>query len=188
MAIMVKDTMGNAETVASNGKANLGVALGGTALGLGILNGTLLGGGLFGNGAVAEVPVNGARNGGYVPIVKYYEDRIQDIKDVGNMFTDVREQICNLRERASVSETANAYQNLMTAQAFGFVDTRFATERLITDYEIGARTCDFLKAQKVITPTQIGTTYVNPTMVLDQHEVRYLEDKRGCGCDGYRGF
>jgi len=104
------------------------------------------------------------------------------------MFTDVREQICNLRERASVSETTNHYQNLMTQQAFGYVDSRFATERLVTDYEIGAATCDFIRGTKVVTPSQLGTTYANPTMVLDQHEVRFLEDKRGCGCEGYRGF
>lgn len=188
MAITVKDTYGNAETVATNGKANLGVALGAIGTGLGVLNGGL---GIFGNGLMRDGVVNEVVNGGggFVPITKYYEDRIQDIKEVQGQFTAVREDICNLRERASVSETANHYQNLMTQQAFGYVDSRFATERLVTDYEIGARTCDFLKATKVLTPNQMGTTYANPTMVLDQHEVRFLEEERGrCGCGGYRGF
>lgn len=185
MAINVKDSMGNTENVSSNAKGNLGVALGGTALGLGVLNGG------FGN-LLNGVGTNG-NGGGTVNITKYYEDRIQDLKDISGQFTDVRDAMCGLKERVAVNETANHYQNLMTAQAFGFVDTRFATERLVTDYEIGARTCDFLKATKVMTPAQIGNTYANPTMVLDQHEIRYLEEERrprgfNEGCNGYRGF
>lgn len=202
MAITVKDTYGNPETVSSNGKANLGVALGAIGTGLGVLNGGL--GGLFGGNGYANGYLNGTGAGvgagvnmgtvaniGAVAMTKYYEDRIQDIKDINSEFTSVREDICRLRERASVGETANMYQNMLTQQAFGFVDKRFTTERQITDFEIGAATCDFIRGTKVVTPAQLGTTYANPTMVLDQHEIRYLDERRhhrhdGCGCDGFR--
>lgn len=190
MAITVKDNMGGTENVSSNGKGNLGVTLGAIGTGLGILNGGL---GLF--GGVNPMVANGA-----VPCpvneTKYYEDRIQDIKDLNCMMMGVQNEICNLKERTSVNETANQYQNMLNAQAFGYVDNRFANERLLTGYEIQARTCDFIKATKVITPSQLGTTYANPTMALNQHQVRtgycdgpaVIDDGCGCGCAGYRGF
>jgi hypothetical protein len=74
---------------------------------------------------------------------------------------------------------------MLNQAALAYIDTRFSTERRETLSNIQAATCDFVKASKFITPNQIGTTYVNPTMVLDQHEIRLLD--RG-GCNDYRGF
>lgn len=189
MAITVKDGLGGTENVSSNAKGNLGVVLGAVGTGLGLLNNGL---GILGGITPASGAVQQAED--FVMVTKYYEDRIQDIKDLNCMMMGVQNEIGNLKERTSVNETANQYQNLMTSQAFGYVDNRFANERLLTGYEIGARTCDFIKATKVITPAQLGATYMNPSLLLDQRQIGYnaggttIINEEGPCCSGYRGF
>lgn len=90
---------------------------------------------------------------------QYYQERIQDIRENNSAFNGLQLQLCALGERVAVNETANAYQNRITDIGFSNQDIRFGTERLITDYEIQAATCNVIRGNTMLRPEQIGDPY-----------------------------
>lgn len=165
--IQTKDLAGNTVNVASRGVANAGLTTGIIGTVLGVMN----------NGGLGNI-LGGNNNECTVSMTKYYEDRIQDIKDQNAQFTAVYGEICGLKERASVSETTNYFQNEITKAAFN-------TQSTLTDYKIEAGLCGCVKGVPMIRPEQIGDPYHGVRLGLG-----YAEAPIGFGaCDpcGYRG-
>ena len=129
MGIMVKDVNGADVNVASNGKANAGLTLGIIGTALGALGGNALN--LLGNSDVACT----------VSERQFYETELANRDREFANFQNLQSQICDLAQRVSINETANAYQNMLNDKQFECVDKQMGWDRIATTYQIQAATC-----------------------------------------------
>lgn len=134
MAILVKDVNGMDQSVASNGKANAGLTLGIIGTALGALGGNVLGG-VLGTG------VDTAGEACVVSQKQFYETELANRDREFANYQSLYHQICDLAQRVSVNETANAYQNMLNDKQFECVDKQMSWDRIATTYQIEAATC-----------------------------------------------
>lgn len=117
------------------------------------------------------------------------------MKDFFNYAQGVSDRICALEQRVAVDETSIAknfeienmrsfYENKLVQKQFDCVDTRFNTTDTLTDYKIEAATCDFVKAQKFLAPSQMADPYVGSTLVLGSRQAFPVTTYSTCN-DGY---
>lgn len=102
-------------------------------------------------------------------------------------YTTLNDKICELAQRIFVDETAIAYQNKLFDKEFQCVDTRFATNDVLTNYKIQAATCDFVKAQHYLSPNQLADPYMGGRQIIATYNnTPYCGDystwNSGCGC------
>lgn len=190
MAINVKSEMNGTEQAATNAKGNLGVTLGAVALGLGVLgNNNVLGGILGGMGGNQECLVTKDM---------YYNSRIADLKEDCAEKVALRQELCGLQERIGKVELADAYQNEITKLLLNNVETRFGTERQVTNAQLDFVKCSTIQAEKVLPvgalaqrlgfePRVIDTDRVAVRTPFVTPECEYAYDG-GNACNGYRGF
>lgn len=172
---LVKGVDGGEVMVPSSGKVNgalttgiIGTSLAGLlALGGGGAGG-LFGGGGIGNGVDKDL---------------FYQTQIASINTANGQFADVNQKICNLQAELAVAQTANTYQNQIRDILINGINQRFATERLVTDFEIGAKTCKFVEGRTYLSPRDMASSYVDPSREILSRDV-YNHGHRG----GYPEF
>lgn len=176
MSIMVKDVNGMEQSVASNGKANAGLTLGiiGTAL-------SALGGGLGGvlNG-VSGVDVAGDTC--VVSQKQFYETELANRDREFANYQSLYHQICDLAQRVSVNETANAYQNMLNYKQFECVDKQMSWDRIATTYQIDAATC-----RKMDGVLSLPLSALSNGFRANDNYLATYSNYGGCGC-GYGTF
>lgn len=177
--MMVKDTAGSEFNAATNGKANLGVALGATGVGLGLLNGGLLNGaGLLGTGTVA--------NQCLVTEKEYYTSKIADLKEFFAYAQGVSDRICNLEQRVAIDETAIAKNfEFMGAQndwQNKFYDEKFRYADLLEQCRISDATCKCIKGEVYASPETIADPYIGSRLVLGTRQVYPVDYATFGGC------
>lgn len=175
MAIMVKDVNGMDQSVASNGKANAGLTLGiiGTALG------ALGGGGILGNAL-------GAGAGEDVCVVsqkQFYETELANRDREFANYQSLYHQICDLAQRVSVNETANAYQNMLNDKQFECVDKQMSWDRIATTYQIEAATCKKMDGVLSLPLSALS----NGFRANDNYLATY-SNYNSCGGCGFNGY
>lgn len=178
---------------ASNGKANAGLALGIVGTSLGALASGILGAngtGLFNNN------VNGTC---VLSEKEYYTSTIDHMKDFFAYAQGVSDRICALEQRVAIDETSiaknfeienmrSAYENRLIQKQFDCVDTRFDTTNTLTDYKIEAATCDFVKANKFLAPSQLADPYTGSTLLLGSRQVFPTYATYGCNNWGWNNW
>lgn len=184
--VMVKndELMNGVTSVATNTKANTAL---GIAIGAGVLaasNGT---GGLLGN-------IFGGGNNDVCLVTKdqYYQERIQDIQANNATTNMLKDSICNLAQRVSVNETANAYEDRIVQMGFANVDNRFVFENILNEKNLSLAVCEatknVIRGDLFLNPARLGAGYIAPTQVLDSHTAREYGTARygfDAGCGGF---
>ena len=175
MSIMVKDVNGADQAVASNGKANAGLTLGiiGTALGA-------LGNGVFGN-ALGAAPVTDG-DACVVSQKQFYETELANRDREFANYQSLYHQICDLAQRVSVNETANAYQNMLNDKQFECVDKQMSWDRIATTYQIDAATC-----RKMDGVLSLPLSALSNGFRANDNYLATYSNYGGCGC-GYNTF
>ena len=153
MAIEVKDDSGDINEVASNAKGNLGVTLGAVGAGLGLLGLVGAGGAMASRGGVGGGSVEQDTP---VSVFRYFDDRMRDNDKVWALALDSEKRFSELSSRIAVNETANAYQNQMTAMGFANVAQRFETENVINDKNLQLAMCGTIKGDTYIPFNKLG--------------------------------
>lgn len=187
--MMVKDVSGSEFNAATNGKANLGVALGSVGVGLGLMNSGLLNGtGLLNTG----VPT--AEKACLVTEKEYYNAKIADLKEFFVYAQGVSDRICNLEQRVAIDETAIAKNfEFMDAQnnwQNKFYDEKFRYADLLEQCRISDATCKCIKGEVYASPETIADPYIGSRLVLGTRQVYPMDYgyfNTGCGC-GWNGW
>lgn len=187
--MMVKDVSGSEFNAATNGKANLGVALGAVGVGLGLMNGGLLSGtGLLNTGVTA------AEKACLVTEKEYYNAKIADLKEFFAYAQGVSDRICNLEQRVAIDETAIAKNfEFMDAQnnwQNKFYDEKFRYADLLEQCRISDATCKCIKGEVYASPETIADPYIGSRLVLGTRQVfpmDYGYFNSGCGY-GWNGW
>lgn len=142
----ITDVHGNVHEVASNSKANTGVALGATGLGLSVLNGLNNGGGLlgglFGGGRNANAP-----NGGYVTEkesalqmqIAALEARNQSVASATEAFEKSAAYTTRLHNEQSANIKTLLEQSITQGVALQRVDDKINTEVALLRGEINTK-------------------------------------------------
>lgn len=190
--MMVKDVSGSEFNAATNGKANLGVALGSVGVGLGLMNSGLLNGtGLLNTG----VPT--AEKACLVTEKEYYNAKIADLKEFFVYAQGVSDRICNLEQRVAIDETAIAKNfEFMDAQnnwQNKFYDEKFRYADLLEQCRISDATCKCIKGEVYASPETIADPYIGSRLVLGTRQVYpmdygYFNTGCGCGWNGWNGW
>lgn len=190
--MMVKDTAGSEFNAATNGKANLGVALGSVGVGLGLMNSGLLNGtGLLNTG----VPT--AEKACLVTEKEYYNAKIADLKEFFVYAQGVSDRICNLEQRVAIDETAIAKNfEFMDAQnnwQDKLYDEKFRYSDLLEQCRISDATCKCIKGEVYASPETIADPYIGSRLVLGTRQVYpmdygYFNTGCGCGWNGWNGW
>ena len=190
--MMVKDVAGSEFNAATNGKANLGVALGSVGVGLGLMNSGLLNGtGLLNTGVPA------AEKSCLVTEKEYYNAKIADLKEFFVYAQGVSDRICNLEQRVAIDETAIAKNfEFMDAQnnwQNKFYDEKFRYADLLEQCRISDATCKCIKGEVYASPETIADPYIGSRLVLGTRQVYpmdygYFNTGCGCGWNGWNGW
>lgn len=184
--MMVKDTAGSEFNAATNGKANLGVALGAVGAGLGLLNGGLggLGFGLGGN--AAQRAIAGELYQTPLSEKEYYNRTICDMKEFFQYAQGVSDRICNLEQRVAIDETAIAKNfEFMSAQndwQNKFYDEKFRYADLLEQCRISDATCKCIKGEVYASPETIADPYIGSRLVLGTRQVFPVDYATFGGC------
>lgn len=190
--MMVKDVSGSEFNAATNGKANLGVALGSVGVGLGLMNSGLLNGtGLLNTGVPA------VEKACLVTEKEYYNAKIADLKEFFVYAQGVSDRICNLEQRVAIDETAIAKNfEFMDAQnnwQNKFYDEKFRYADLLEQCRISDATCKCIKGEVYASPETIADPYIGSRLVLGTRQVYpmdygYFNTGCGCGWNGWNGW
>lgn len=173
MSIMVKDVNGTEQAVASNGKANAGLTLGIIGTALGALGSSVLGG----------IVGTEAANGCLVTEKQFYENELASRDREFANFQNLQLQICNLAQRVSINETANAYQNMLNDKQFECVDKQMDWDRIATTYQIQSATCKKIDGTLSLPLSALSNGFQANDNYLATYSVPYGINAYGsCGC------
>lgn len=144
----------------------------------------------YGYGAIGGYGVNPytvANDACNVHQTKYYEDRIQDIKDNNGTFMNIQKQLCDLNARISSVETTDYYQNEISKIGFADVDKRFAVENILNEKNLQLATCNMVRGTNVLLPNQLAEPFVKTDRALSSYRVENFT-RAVDPCGGYSGY
>lgn len=176
MAIMVKDVNGMDQAVASNSKANAGLTLGIIGTALSALGGTNILGNALGTTPVADT--TGAAC--VVSQKQFYETELANRDREFANYQSLYHQICDLAQRVSVNETANAYQNMLNEKQFECVDKQMGWDRIATTYQIDAATC-----RKIDGTLSLPLSALSNGFRSNDNYLATYSNYGGCGCNTF---
>lgn len=203
MAVTVKGMSGENIELASKGTSNAALGLGIAGTALGVLNSGGLLSGLMGNN-----PVNGVVNGTIgtdascvVSKDLFYNTIIQQLNETAANNLSTERRLSGIE--AAVSQNAAVAQCNKDA-----IRREIEITQILGDKNLQLATCNMVRGQTMISPTQIGDSFVAPSRIIDSYVPREYAPARGfyggqcgmayggyapgwdgCGpCDGFRGF
>lgn len=181
--MLIKDASGQEKSVTRFGQGVYNTV--GASAGIA----ALLGLGVGGNGGLLNLGGNNSHCD--VTMMQFYENELANRDREFANYTSLNDKICALAQRVAVDETAIAYQNKLTDKQFECVDKQMGWDRIATTYQIDAATCDCVKGQKYISPSQMADPYLGAQNIISTRTVTpycgYSTFSDGCGC-GYGNF
>ncbi len=177
MGIMVKDVNGADVNVASNGKANAGLTLGIIGTALGALGGNAL-----------NILGNAGENACTVTEKQFYENELASRDREFANFQNLQLQICNLAQRVSINETANAYQNMLNDKQFECVDKQMGWDRIATGYQIDAATCRKMDGVLSLPLSALSNGFRSNDNFIATYNAPFCGGYSGCGSFGNWGW
>lgn len=178
MSIMVKDIGGVEQSVASSAKGNAALSLGIIGTALGALGGNFLGGnagGLLGGTGTNDCLVNQR---------EFFNYQLADQREMYTNLMSVGDRICSLESRVAGDE-------ISISKNFEIENMRSNYENQLMKAYIQAATCDFVKANHYLSPSQLADPYKGSSNYIATYN-GYCGGgycgggfEGGCGCGGY---